>query len=247
MYLTFESKVLLAFPLLKGIIMKKQIFIMALAATALIACKEEKKDMDDVMDENAMETETVVEVEEEQPMTRTVSYSQEDAGTMQRDFEESVTVDQDGNVTNIKGWTVYSTVDKDITSLENANTANKMTAVQKLRTDFNSLKNSIPDYLNLRRVRRAVDDVDREISDFEELSTESNVSDRKMNRYLNNIGEAYDDLADEVARARKKYVENKEDAIEEYLEEVNDLDSGKTTEERYRDAREEYDEEMDQK
>ncbi|WP_090754794.1 hypothetical protein [Nonlabens sp. Hel1_33_55] len=227
--------------------MKKQIFIMALAATALIACKEEKKDMDDVMDENAMETETVVEVEEEQPMTRTVSYSQEDAGTMQRDFEESVTVDQDGNVTNIKGWTVYSTVDKDITSLENANTANKMTAVQKLRTDFNSLKNSIPDYLNLRRVRRAVDDVDREISDFEELSTESNVSDRKMNRYLNNIGEAYDDLADEVARARKKYVENKEDAIEEYLEEVNDLDSGKTTEERYRDAREEYDEEMDQK
>ena len=227
--------------------MKKQIFIMALAATALIACKEEKKDMDDVMDENAMETETVVEVEEEQPMTRTVSYSQEDAGTMQRDFEESVTVDQDGNVTNIKGWTVYSTVDNDITSLENANTANKMTAVQKLRTDFNSLKNSIPDYLNLRRVRRAVDDVDREISDFEELSTESNVSDRKMNRYLNNIGEAYDDLADEVARARKKYVENKEDAIEEYLEEVNDLDSGKTTEERYRDAREEYDEEMDQK
>jgi len=217
--------------------------IAAFAATALIACKDDKKEMDEDM---SMDTEMEMEEGMEESKTAKVTYNKNDTEKIQRDFEESVMVEND-RATIIQGWTVYTTVDNDIVALREASSENRMTASQKLRTDFNQLKNSIPAYMNVRRVRRAVDDVDKEITDFEEDAANADTSDRRMEKNLENIGEAYDDLSEAIAKAREQYIENKADAMEEYLEEVNDLDSGKTTDERYRDAREEYDEEMDQK
>lgn len=227
--------------------MKKNLIIAAFAATALIACKDDKKEMDDV-DDMSMETEMEMDdnMKMEESTTAKVSYTKDDAEKMQLDFEESVMVEND-RATTIQGWTVYNTVNNDIVALRAASADTRMTASQKLRADFNQLKNSIPAYMNVRRVRRAVEDVDNEITDFEEDAADASTSERKMEKNLENISEAYDDLAEAIAKAREQYIENKADAMEEYLEEVNDIDSGQTTDERYRDAREEYNEEMDQK
>jgi archaellum component FlaC len=177
--------------------------------------------------------------------TTTVVYTQTDAMNFQRDFEESVEV-KDGKVTNVKGWMLYNNVYNDIITLRKATPANRMTASQKLRADFNDLKNSIPEYMNVRRVRKAIDDVDEEITDFEKDAAKAGVTEKTMTENLDAIGEAYDDLAEEIAKAREQYIDNKADAMEEYLEEINDLDKNKTTSERYRDGIEEYNEEMDQ-
>jgi hypothetical protein len=214
-----------------------------MAATALIACKNvdtEDEMMDDVGMENEMEMDETMNKN-----TTTVVYTQTDAMNFQRDFEESVEV-KDGKVTNVKGWMLYNNVYNYIITLRKATPANRMTASQKLRADFNDLKNSIPEYMNVRRARKAIDDVDEEITDFEKDAAKAGVTEKTMTENLDAIGEAYDDLAEEIAKAREQYIDNKADAMEEYLEEINDLDKNKTTSERYRDGIEEYNEEMDQ-
>ncbi len=222
--------------------MKKNLFIAAFAATALIACKNEDKETE-MMDDTAMEMEMDDMTNTE---TETIAYTNTEAVDFQRDFAESVEV-KDKKTTNVKGWTIYTTVNDDIKMLRSAKPATRMTAAQKLRADFNSLKNSIPEYMNVRRVRRAVDKIDVRIEDFENDAAESDVTAKTLDKDLEKIGDAYENLSEQIAKAREQYIDNKEDAIEEYLEEINDLDKGKTYEERLRDAREEYDEEMDQK
>jgi|GEM_PF-7031428 len=225
--------------------MKTNLFIAAMAATALIACKNEDTEnegTDDVGMENKMEMEGTSNPD----YTTTVVYTQTDALNFQRDFEESVEVNN-GKATNIKGWMIYNNVNNDIITLRRATPATRMTASQKLRADFNDLKNSIPEYMNVRRVRKAINEVDDEITDFEKDAAKAGVTEKQMTENLDDIGEAYDDLAQEIAKAREQYMDNKEDAMEEYLEEINDLDKNKTTSERYRDGIEEYNEEMDQK
>jgi hypothetical protein len=224
--------------------MKKNIWIAGFALTALVACKDatEKEEM---IEEDTMETveeNSVTAVNAED--TQQVSYSPEQATEMQRDFEESVSV-ENNRATNIQGWTIYTTVDQDIDRLVSASSTERMTAAQQLRADYNVLMTTIPAYLRVRSVNRAIEDVDKEITEFEKEFADPETKEKENRENLEEIQEAYEDLAEEIADAREKYVENKEDAMEEYLEEVNDLDSGQTTDERYRDAREEYNEEMD--
>jgi archaellum component FlaC len=224
--------------------MKKNLFIAAMAATALIACKNVDTE-DEMMDDVGMENEMEMDETMNPKNNTTVVYTQTDAVNFQRDFEESVEV-SNGKATNVKGWMLYNNVNNDIITLRKATPANRMTASQKLRADFNDLRNSIPEYMNVRRVRKAIDDVDEEITDFEKDAAKAGVTEKTMTENLDAIGEAYDDLAEEIAKAREQYIDNKADAMEEYLEEINDLDKNKTTSERYRDGIEEYNEEMDQ-
>lgn len=225
--------------------MKKNIWIAVFAASALIACKDKEKEID-AMEEVSVNT--YEEPEETMPVKTTSSriYTQDDAQTFQRDFAEAVVV-KDKKITSIKGWNIYTTVDEGIASLKSVKAENRIGAAQKLRSDFDKLKNSLPEYMNLRRVRRAIDKIDVRIADFEKEATDASVNENKLDRILKRISDSYDDLSKQIVKAREDYIDNREDAIEEYLEEVNDLDKNKTKEERYRDAREEYDEEMKQK
>lgn len=138
-------------------------------------------------------------------------------------------------------------MNKSIVNLKPAKAENRIGAAQKLRSDFDELKNSLPEYMNLRPVRRAIDEIDVRMADFEKEATDASVNENKLDRILERISDSYDDLSKQIVKTREDYIYNREDAIEEYLEEVNDLDKNKTREKRYAGAREEYDEEMKQK
>jgi hypothetical protein len=224
--------------------MKKNLFIAALAATALISCKNEEKESE-MMEDSTMETE--MEMDDSTSSTSTtIVYNETQAAELQRDFSEAVEV-KDGKAYNIKGWMIYSNVNEDIKMLNSAKPAARTTAAQKLRSDFDALRNSLPEYMNVRRVRRAIDKIDARITNFEENTAKTDVSEKTIKGDLEDINEAYGNLGEQILKAREQYLDNREDAIEEYLEEINDLDKNKTYEDRLRDAREEYNEEMKQK
>jgi hypothetical protein len=198
-----------------------------------------------MMDDSTMETEMEVDDSMSDAST-TVVYNESQAADLQRVFSDAVEV-KDGKAYNIKGWMIYSNVNEDIKMLNNAKPEVRMTAAQKLRSDFDTLRNSLPEYMNVRRVRRAIDKIDARITNFEEDAVKTDVSEKKINHDFDDISNAYMNLEEQIAKARDQYLDNREDAIEEYLEELNDLDKNKTYEERLRDAREEYNEEMKQK
>jgi hypothetical protein len=198
-----------------------------------------------MMDDSTMETEMEMD-DSTRNASSTVVYNESQAAELQRVFSEAVEV-KDGKAYNIKGWMIYSNVNEDIKMLNNAKPEARMTAAQKLRSDFDTLRNSLPEYMNVRRVRRAIDKIDARITNFEEDVVKTDVSEKKIKNNFDDISNAYIHLEEQIAKARDQYLDNREDAIEEYLEEINDLDKNKTYEERLRDAREEYNEEMKQK
>ncbi|WP_194851895.1 hypothetical protein [Nonlabens antarcticus] len=226
--------------------MKKNLIIAAFAATALIACKNDDKTDDDLTDDNAMVTEMDMDEPADNTDMAKTDYTQPEVSKMQQDFAEAVEV-KDGKANNVKGWMIYNNVNDDIKMLTSAKPDARMTSAQKLRTDFNELRNTLPEYLNVRRVRRAIDKIDARITNYEEDVLDTDVDEKRTKKNLEDINDAYINLSEQIAKAREQYIDNKEDAIEEYLEEINDIDKNMTYEERLRDAREEYNEEMKQK
>jgi hypothetical protein len=77
---------------------------------------------------------------------------------------------------------------------------------------------------------------------------ERNLPDATQERNRNNIQDvqrAFDDMEREIAEARQQFKDNREDALEEFMEEINDKDPGVSRMQRYKDALEEYNEEIE--
>ncbi|AZQ43478.1 hypothetical protein [Nonlabens ponticola] len=229
--------------------MKNYILTTALLAMALTACKT-NEDPSDGIDNNAMDTAVMnnddndtqqFATNDQEPVRR---YSNEDAQRLRSDFSNAVAVEND-RATQVKGWTVYSTVNADLEELRNTPDEKVMTSTQQLRADYNILMSTIPAYLMVDDVRDAIADVNKEITEFEKEVAIPTTTRKENMENLEEIQEAYDDLAKEIAQARAKYVDNQEDAMEEYLEEINNIDDKKTTMQRYEDAAVEYNEELD--
>ncbi|WP_405378094.1 hypothetical protein [Nonlabens sp. Asnod3-A02] len=230
--------------------MKKTIIAAVFAAASVLtACKESEKEKmadisDDVMNEVENSTEDMMN-NTENAMDKTVSYTEEQATQMANDFESNVEV-KDGKIVSIKGYDAYNNLRTSFTDLKESSADNVKMKSESLRASFNSFKTSIPEYLHVDDVNDAIEDVEKEIKEYEEEMVGKKASEKNNKKNIEKIQEAFDDLEKEMVQAREKFIDNKKDAMEEYMEEINSS-RNQTTTERYLDATEEYNEEMKDK
>ncbi|WP_156339992.1 hypothetical protein [Nonlabens sp. YIK11] len=159
-----------------------------------------------------------------------------------RDFVDNVNYDDAGYVTIIN-FDNYAKVQDDRIALYEAADDEKNTYQKTLRASFNEMVNRMPAYLKIDDVMDAVADVQKEMKEYE---MEKNNAETDLDENLENleeIDEALYDLNKELIKSRKKYDDQKSDAIEEFMEEFNS-NSNQTMSERIKDATEEYNEEM---
>lgn len=181
----------------------------------------------------------------EEAAQQTMTYTKENVSELANDFESNVEV-KDDKIVAIKGYDSYNVLRTNITELSMTTEDNINSRSESLRTSFNTFKSTIPAYLRIDDVQDAIEDVEKEIAEFEKERMGEKASTKNNKENMEEIQEAFDDLEKEIIQARKKYVDNKEDAMEEYMEEINSNRKQSTTE-KYLDATEEYNEEMKDK
>ncbi|PQJ31755.1 hypothetical protein BST92_07380 [Nonlabens arenilitoris] len=225
--------------------MKKTLLITLFATATLIACKEQENNDLEEMVENTTEQveETTVDIED--AAQETITYTKENVTALANDFESNVEV-KDDNIVAIKGYDSYTVLRTNIMDLSTVTEDNINSRSESLRNSFNSFKSTIPAYLRIDDVQDAIEDVEKEIKEYEEERVGEKASTKNNKENMEEIQEAFDDLEKEIIQARKKYVDNKEDAMEEYMEEINSSRKQSTTE-KYLDATEEYNEEIKDK
>ncbi|SCY38680.1 hypothetical protein SAMN05192588_2611 [Nonlabens sp. Hel1_33_55] len=157
-----------------------------------------------------------------------------------RDFVDNVNYDDEGYITIIN-FENYGTVQNDWMAMNEASNTEKDSYQKTLRTSFNEMVNRMPAYLKIDDVMDAVADVQKEMKEYEQ--EKNNVDTEENLENLEEIDEALYDLNKELIKSRKKYDDQKNDAIEEFMEEFNS-NSNQTMQERVNDATEEYNEEM---
>jgi DNA-binding NarL/FixJ family response regulator len=228
----------------------KKIIITALFATiTLISCKEgDKENMTNEAEQTVNEIENATEeiannVESE--TSETITYSKEQATEMANDFESNVVV-KDGKIISIKGYDGYSRLQSNWSDLQKANISDMKMKSESLRSSFNEFKSTIPSYLRVDDVNDAIRDVEKELKEYETEMVGNKATEKNNRENMEEIQEAFDDLEKEMIQARQKFIDNKEDAMEEYMEEINSS-RNQTTTEKYLDATEEYNEEMKDK
>ncbi|MGB5983477.1 MAG: hypothetical protein WBG46_15155 [Nonlabens sp.] len=170
-------------------------------------------------------------------------YTRDEADQMANDIFNNVVVDAD-TISEIKNYRDYSDLRNYLFIFLKSSSEDEMENEITLREAFNEFKNTIPYYLRRKNVNSAIKDVEKELTEYETVNTgqASSESDRKEN--IEDIKEAFDDLEKEIIKARKSFQDNREDAMEEFMEEINS-NSNQTQSERYRDAMEEYNEELE--
>ncbi|MBF4985345.1 hypothetical protein FNJ87_13740, partial [Nonlabens mediterrranea] len=216
-----------------------------IATATLISCKDQDvKELDKMMEDTTEQVEETAE-DIEQSAEETIAYTKENVKELANDFESNVEVNDD-KIVAIKGYDSYVVLRTNIADLSTVNEDNIDMRSESLRTSFNNFKTTIPAYLRIDDVQDAIEDVEKEIKEYEEERMEEKASNKNNMENMEEIQEAFDDLEKEIVQARKKYVDNKEDAMEEYMEEINSNRKQSTTE-KYLDATEEYNEEMKDK
>lgn len=225
--------------------MKKTLIIAVFATASLIACKDkENKELEEMVEDTTEQVEDAAD-DVEEAAQETMTYTKENVSELANDFESNVEVKED-KIVAIKGYDSYNVLRTNITELSMTTEDNINSRSESLRTSFNTFKSTIPAYLRIDDVQDAIEDVEKEIAEFEKERMGEKASTKNNKENMEEIQEAFDDLEKEIIQARKKYVDNKEDAMEEYMEEINSNRKQSTTE-KYLDATEEYNEEMKDK
>ncbi|AZQ42937.1 DNA gyrase subunit A family protein [Nonlabens ponticola] len=163
--------------------------------------------------------------------------------TAYNDFATNVNYGDNGLI-YITGFDAFNQAQRDYILMRDGDMDEKMKYETSLKKDFKALAQNIPSYLLVDDVEDEIEDVQEEIAYYEKYKNDKSVDAEQQLENLEEIEEAMYDLNRELVKARKKYVDNRKDAIEEFMEEFND-DDGRSMEARLKDATEEYNEEIE--
>ncbi|ARN79043.1 hypothetical protein BST97_14180 [Nonlabens spongiae] len=239
--------------------MRKTLFTLILSTIVLMSCKDSSKnnsenstsvissevaEKSDLGDDKETDSVRVLPEYDNniQDWKSSRNYSQDEANRMADDITYNVRI-ADGSISEIRGYSDYSDMRNYLDIFANSTPETEVQSEFTLRESFDVFKNTIPYYLRRDDVNEAIKDVEKELTDYEENKAKENPSPAEHDQNVKEIQEAFDNLEKEIIKARKKFEDNRKDAMEEFMEEIKDK-SNKTQSERYRDAMEEYNEEM---
>lgn len=170
-------------------------------------------------------------------------YSREDADQMANDLFTNVVVTAD-TISEIKNYRDYSDLRNYLYIFLKSSPETERAKEITLREAFNAFKNTIPYYLRINNVNDAIRDVEKELTQYETEKAGKTFPEAERKENILQIKEAFDYLEKEIIQARKKFQDNREDAMDEFMDEINS-NTDQTQSERYRDAMEEYNEELE--
>ncbi|MGB5983626.1 MAG: hypothetical protein WBG46_15930 [Nonlabens sp.] len=136
------------------------------------------------------------------------------------DFVNSVSYDDNYRVTILE-FEEYDKVSDDRMNMDNAAHNEKDQYAKILIEDFSTMISNMPEYIKIDDVEDAVEDVQKEMREYQEEKGSSTITKEENQENLEEIDEALYDLNKELIKARKKYDSQRNDAIENYMEELN--------------------------
>ncbi len=172
------------------------------------------------------------------------TFTRAEVESMATDFERNVETDA-SNAVRIRNYPTYTIMRGYVIDLSKSDDSNEAAREKTLRQAYNEFKRTVPSYLQRNDVIDAMANVEHRLNVYERERNMSKTSKEDNRENIDAIQRAFDDMEEEIAEVRKRFKENREDALEEFMEEINDKDPGKSRMERYRDALEEYNEEIE--
>jgi hypothetical protein len=172
------------------------------------------------------------------------TFTRAESDEIASEFESNVEAGLKNEI-RIKGYPTYTIMRGYMIDLSKSNANNEEAAENSLRKAYTEFKRTVPAYLQRNDVIDAMAKVEHRLDVYER---ERNLPDATQERNRNNIQDvqrAFDDMEREIAEARQQFKDNREDALEEFMEEINDKDPGVSRMQRYKDALEEYNEEIE--
>lgn len=139
-----------------------------------------------------------------------------------RDFVENVSYDDTGYITIIN-FEDYNTMQDNRMAMNDASNTEKDAYQKSLRTSFNNMVDRMPAYLKVDDVMDAVDDVEKEMKEYEMEKGKVDAEESLEN--LEEIDEALYDLNKELIKSRKRFDDQNNDAIENFMGELNSYSS----------------------
>ena len=124
-------------------------------------------------------------------------------------------------VVGFDDWEDFTTVNNELVNIRKSNEPNTKERIESLNYRVANLRNTIPDWLQTEEVLEDVADVQKE---YLELISEKYVSENEMKENLEEVYEKFDDLKEELYETIETYIKAHEDVIEEFNEEIRNLD-----------------------
>jgi DNA repair ATPase RecN len=130
-------------------------------------------------------------------------------------------------------WKDFTVINTEIIDLSRRNIDEEKQRMNSLNYRIANLSNTIPAYLKTEEVMEDVADIQKE---YLELIEDADASDKEIEENYEELSEKFADLNEELQETMDKYIDIHGDAIEEFMEEFSKGE--------YEDAIEEYNEEI---
>ncbi|WP_304015524.1 hypothetical protein [Nonlabens dokdonensis] len=137
------------------------------------------------------------------------------------DFVNNVNYNDVGVIT-IVDFDNYRQFQDDYNTFNQADAENQMKLEQSLSTTFNEMVATMPNYLKIDDVMDALDDIRKEIKEYETEINDPSIDNEEHLENLEEIDEAMYDFNKELLKARKKFDEENLDLLENYMESLNE-------------------------
>ncbi|MHB0754865.1 hypothetical protein [Polaribacter sp. M15] len=203
---------------------KTMLMLLILSSIILTSCNKTKNKTEI---EDKKEVSKAIKVEKDNV---DVKVKNEDFNTNQiktrtyklKDRATPIVYDLDINgVVGFDDWEDFTTVNNELVNIRKSNEPNTKERIESLNYRVANLRNTIPDWLQTEEVLEDVADVQKE---YLELISEKYVSENEMKENLEEVYEKFDDLKEELYETIETYIKAHEDVIEEFNEEIRNLD-----------------------
>lgn len=195
---------------------------LVVSGLAFMSCKNDYKTKDTEVDtveeqvedlENEMDNASDSKSESDYIMQSDQVMSKEYAMNDGRNINYQTT---EAGIVGFDGWQQFNILTYELEEMKKANIYTKE-RVGNLRGVIATLDNSIPDWLKTDEVMEDVADIQKV---YNELMTETNVSEKEYKENIEEVSEKYADLQEELTETVEEYMKVNERAIKKYNKQI---------------------------
>lgn len=193
-----------------------KLFATALTVSSfmLVSCDTGKKKTTEIKEE-------IVEVKEDIKEESTETEREDEVKTRTYKMKDGTAIVYNLDAKGIAGfddWSNFTIVNSELAQMRKSKFVTTAQRIRNMNFRMANLANTVPSWLKTEEVMEDVTDVQNE---YLELIEDPNASENEMKENLEELSEKFDDLKEELDEAVKEYTKINENAIEEFIEEVN--------------------------
>lgn len=145
---------------------------------------------------------------------------------------------KDEGIVGVSGWSSFNTLSNHVYMLEGKDFDTTREIIPLMSSNIMMLDDTMPEWLMTEEIMEDVMDVQK---DYVELMNGTKMTSHEFEENLEEVIEQYEDLREEVGETVQEYNNVQADAMEEYMEEI---ENDRSYRKNMQDASEEYEEEI---